>query len=281
MNRSMILTGLLVMICVLLAAEAQTDWQVYELKGKVKSVESIEGAMSFNPKGYLVSTIAGDPEYFTAGGVYTYDNKGRLILRIESNDEGEEIFRCTYTYNDGGLLEKKLNEDTIGSDYEELTYNAAGQITWRKSMGLDGSLLDATEYIYNKAGKLIRENSYGEDMNIWQFKVSDYDKKNKLLEMREFTMPDSLSPSIIRKYDSQGLEIDHTYFRKDGSSRTWKTAYDEHGNMTVRTTIPEESKYDVPMFVSYEYDKKGNWTKRDKYQSGNLIESRTRTITYY
>lgn len=281
MNRSVILIGFVLMISMLLAAETKTDWQVYELRGKVRSVVSIEGAMSFNSQGFLETTILGNPEYPDGSGVYTYDSKGRLILRLENNDEGEEIYRCTYTYNDRGLLEKKLIKDTIGSDYEEFTYNPTGQMTWSKIKFTDGSLLDATECIYSKSCKLIRENSYGEDMAIWQFKVTDYDNKDKLLEMREYTMPDSLNPTVIRKYDSHGLEIEHTYFRKDRSSTTWKSAYDEHGNMTSRTTIPEASKYDAPMFIRYEYDKKGNWTKWDKYQNGNLLESRTRSISYY
>lgn len=281
MNRSVILTGFMLMISVLIAAETKTDWQIYELRGKVKSVESIEGAMSFNPKGFLESTILGNPDYPDGNGIYTYDGKGRLILRVENDDSGEEIFRCTYTYTDGGLLAKKLNQDTFGSDYEEFTYNSKGQLTWSKSKMLDGSLWDATDYIYNQAGKQIRVNSYDEEMSIWQFKLTDYDKKNKLLEMREYTMPDSLNPTAIHRYDTNGLEIEHTSFRKDRSSTTWKTAYDEHGNMTLRTTTPEVSKYDVPMHVRYDYDKKGNWIKRDKYQSGNLVESRTRTIIYY
>jgi hypothetical protein len=281
MNRSLILTGFALMISMLMAAETKTDWQVYELWGKVRSVESIEGAMSFNSKGFLETTVLGNPEYPDGSGVYTYDNKGRLILRIENNNEGEEIYRCTFTYNDRGLLEKKLNKDTYGSDYDEFTYNPDGQVIWSKSKALDGSLLGATEYLYAKSGKLIRENSYSEEMTIWQIKVTDYDKKDKLLEMREYTMPDSLNPVAIHRYDSHGLETEHTYFRKDRSCTTWKSSYDEHGNMTSRITMPEASKYDVPMFVRYEYDKKGNWTKRDKYQNGNLVESRTRSIIYY
>jgi len=281
MNRSVILTGLLVMLCMLLTAETQTDWQVYELRGKVKSVVGDYGTMNFNPKGFLESTMAGSPEYPEGSGLYTYDNEDRLILRIESNDAGEEIFRSTYTYNDRGLLVKKLDQDTIGSSYEELTYNSAGLLIWNKTKSMDGSLLYAIEYVYNQAGKLIRENGYTEEMRIWQFKISDYDKKHKLLEMREYTMPDSLNPVNIKKYDPQGMETEQTYFRKDRSSTTWKSAYDEHGNLTLRTTIPEVSKYDAPKRVIYDYDKKGNWTRKQEFLGGNLTDTRTRIITYY
>lgn len=206
---------------------------------------------------------------------YKYDNKDRLIRKIDSSEYavGKETHYYTNDYHENIFYEHFEYE--IYS-YKYKRYNKDGKIIRFKIFDEYG-IIDEFIYKYNAQGKLkyrIYKNpnswkksgeksmSYGpQDSigNVYKDLVNEYDKSNRLIKRLEFDLKkddvnrnkSKLSKSTIYKYNKNNLtQVVNKYSNRKASFINYK--YDKE-NRLVEKYCCSENKSDAKIIEKYFY----------------------------
>ncbi|MFK8275606.1 hypothetical protein ACI76Y_08005 [Capnocytophaga cynodegmi] len=208
----------------------KTDWQKENLKGKVKSVESVayryvgnEGKKEpmsnfnteekYNNKGFKVSGRRFTNEGKTSvSWRYFYDNKNYLtkVEILNDKDQVEESLKYIYELD-------AQKEEILG-------YDGSGKLTGRQIAS------------YNEKGNKISELSLTADGAFLLRQEIIYDAKNNILEKR--------------------------FEDKEGKKVLLKYVYDNKNNIVEENYYGEEDQLYGQKIFSYKYDAKGNWIQR-------------------
>lgn len=273
MNKSVLLTGILVFFTIVLAA-TKTDLQEANLFGKVKSIQTNRENTVYNQQGYLESIT------YYSGGVeaYQYDSNNRLLTIVYTNSDNKETSRSTKTYDTAGLMIKEVRKDWV-EEIDNLEYNAKQQLVRIKTYYADGRLKGVSEYAYDTAGNKISEEEYNNEMELNYKTLYTYDKHNKLVEEQRFIVRDTDIPNKSYTYDEDGFVTADTYFYNGEVEIRHEYSRDKYHNI-----ITDEA-FEMGDFISYDYiytyDKQGNWLTREEYRDVKLQDTQKRSITYY
>lgn len=286
---------LIALIAIQVSAQVNkpTDWENYELKGKVKSIveknwdiEEEKGVdttvieMKFNAAGFFTAkTIA-----FADGRkkIHTYGNNGNEIEYI--NDEG---FKSTYTYDENGNMIGADDSDPKYGGKSVYKFNIDNHLIETINYEPDSTIYSHYIYQYDAKGNQIEFDDYKgkEIVGKTTFAYNDAGKKTETA----FYLRGNLNEITHYSYNEKGEESSHKIFDPEGKLKsTYAFLYDEKGNlisMTV-TDIEQEKTTERIYSYSYEYDAQGNWITHTSYSNKDgfkkkATENSVREIVYY
>lgn len=209
--------------------------------------------IKYNFKGNRIS----ETEYASTGGIenriiYKYNKRGKRIETIAFNNGVEFYERTTHKY------------DSKGNQVKENSYYPSGKLKIR--IFYKFSVLDSL----GGKGRPIILNFYEPEIRGNQIEASLYDEEGQFY--RRFTYA----------YDAKGTLIEENTYDYDGSlyHRSLYTN-DDKGNPVKVKAYKGDGTSDYSWNYQYEYDKKGNWIKKQCF--GEVIPSyiAERKIKYY
>lgn len=261
----------------LLPSYAQNNWKDLELKGKVKSVKYEETYR------YKKNGVAFTPWEKTYTRTYTFDNTGRYLEFEERKADGTSGYRIKYNNK---LREKLIEQNYFDKDdkatiSKHVLLDEKGRVQELKEMTNAGQHDRSYIYSYDERGNLLTMTGKKADGTITSKYNWVYDDKNQKTELKLET-PGYANSYQSYRYDSKGNQVEEIlYDGKKEITFRFERVYDDKGNKV------EESKFKGAVFRDkvtwkYEYDKKGNWTKKTQYTAdGEDFQVQERVIVYY
>lgn len=228
--------------------ENQTDLQELNLKGKVKSVRSVDyeavevsgevvkgrivedNFFAYNEAGSVVEKT----KYYADGTpcekfIVTYDSEGRVIEGCMYNSEGKIDFKKVITYDNKGnkLTENESNEKGEVRVKESFKYDDKNNLINKDTQFFDGNLDAKTVFEYDKKGNLIKQHLYREGSWLTEIYSKRIENGITIKEIQSKSEKQKKEKKIL-KYNDKGNVIE-------------ESEYDAKGNLLERITY----KYDA------------------------------------
>lgn len=258
------------------AAQAQTDWKKDQLKGKVKSITHLENYRYQKDGKYTEWGILYNKKY-------TFDNTGRYTEYTELTSTGALSYKIKYAYN---AKEKKATVSYFDKDEKPTikkiwSYTNSGQLAQIQEYNKENRADWRYVYTYNNNGNRVLMESYRPDSTLYSKTTYSFDAKGNetgyLLQTPGYA---NSGRSYI--YDDKGNRTEETWLNgKNEADFRFVNKYDAYGNMTEQQKYRQGKLSDTTTW-KYEYDSKGNWTKRTQYSSDGVeFDIAERKIEYY
>ncbi|NDW19861.1 hypothetical protein D0T53_13225 [Dysgonomonas sp. 216] len=257
------------------------DWEKQELKGKVKSVRTVnlkanerESAKreitsssysEFNENGYLTRLMR---DYFTQGEFSSssethYYYEDNMLKRTES-DNG-----TTFTYKYISPTEIEHYSSWGGApERETKRFDKSGYLIESKIESTIDNTYNCNKYTYTYDNKknLISKS--------WYFISNLGNNKDSLRNKTEYqySSNNQLIKTISETYGSI-LELSETIHK-----------YDDKGNIVSEMVNEEKGNSKQSFFITYEYDSQNNWIRRAVYNNERdylPLHELQREINYY
>jgi hypothetical protein len=277
----------------------QTDWQIDELKGKVKSLKTT----TYDPID-IFGTISNGQ--ITDWAYREYDNKGNITkiqmpAKVEEEAEEEETFMqwlgveeeaeavndtTTYTYiyqyNNEKIIEfDKLIHGITKSKFV-YKYDNIGRITHYFVYNVsDTTLISKSFCLYGKNGKKCTQLSFTPSGLLYLKTVyNNYNNQYCRTKVYEYEWDGELISKLFYKYNNKGVPLKIYYYYY---------AYKNIGTgiCNSKGDISEIKMKNSLLHYVYQYDSNGNWIEEIKTKMGKntgleIIETiTTREIEYY
>ncbi|MBN8783601.1 MAG: hypothetical protein J0G98_11090 [Terrimonas ferruginea] len=261
-----------------LSANAQkTAWNELGLKGKVKSLQ-IKQTHRYKKNGVFT------PWENSYGYLTKFNSTGYRTEYNEFLGNDSLSYRITYTYTpkekkaDLTYFSKEL-KPTIKKKY---LYDDKGRHIDQLEYTMEGELDRRYTYKYDDRGNLIEISGYKKDGTLSSKTTYTYDSKNN---KTDYLMETPGYANSYRKfvYDEKGNPVEETWLngRKEVDFK-FVRLFDAKGNKIQETNYKQGTKLIGTTRWIYEYDAKGNWTKKtDVTEDGVDFHTETRTIIYY
>ena len=228
------------------AKEKKTDAAAQGLKGKVQVLS--ESILTPGNKRNLVSK-----------NVFKYDKDGNRLELISYKPDGKIISNLKSTYTDGRITKEEtiLGDGTIELIADIKTDAKGNRIEQRETRPVAASPLFNYTHYYK------------------------YDEKGQMLERTARRGNGRLMFRYLFKYDDNGNRIEWTQLGPD-STVVGRVVYkfDNKNNMVEETSYAGSSTPKATYTYTYEFDRKGNWTRRTKLQDKTAIEIKERQYDY-
>lgn len=211
----------------------KTDWQKENLKGMVKSVESIT---------YRHIDDNGNKEPLSNFNTQEkYNDKGFKISGRRFTDTGKTVTSWRYFYDDKNYLIKAevLNDKNQVEEILKYTYDIRIQKGEVSGYDASGKLTGKQVASYDDNGNKISELSLSEEGTFLLRQEITYDAKQNISE---------------KKFED-----------KEGRRVLLKYVYDDKNNVVEENYYGEGSRLYGQKIFSYKYDVKGNWTQRTEH----------------
>lgn len=274
------------------AAGRQSDYRpgraAFLLRGPVRSVRE----EAYNLHG-------GAAKVFTGNTTLQFDERGRLVLLLQGNNQMEDLYGYRLTYREDGRVasqERHFGRSPAGRDVyvyaderravEVLTYDAGGALVMRVARSFDergGETRSETEFIPAKGvaapGRQVREMTHA------------YDAGGRLVST---TVKDSAGRAeiVVTSRSGPGRRVVTTMkYLKDGkevTSVTGVATHDERGEVLSTESYAADGRLISKVTYERKYDARGNWVEeviraREGAGASGRESSflRRRTITYF
>lgn len=249
-----------------------TDKERLDLKGEIKSVETIEYSSSDNtPKRRKVELFdrigdkreekvycVGNIQRIHYSDIYIYnelDNDKEIRRKYSNGQEAKSVFRYDEYNNMTALLEYNSKGNLeICSQTNKNTYDERGKLVLMRGYDYRGKLFVEITYRYDDYGNVIE--AYSCD----QKRFYRYDRNNKVRIM------------MLYSYDKDGCQTDKTiykyYLRKmvaltyDFNNRLKRKFYsllDKYGNRYKSYCVNADGEIYQEEWFRYKYDTHNNW----------------------
>ena len=255
-----------------------------------KQTIKFEGILFFNSNNHRTKFEGIDyRNKFSINWIYKIDS---MFVDIRTNGySGEEKTngRETWRYDSrGNIIEFISYENDFIAFKEFAKYNEKNLLIEHKKYGSDGKLESISSCIYDKNGNEIESTFLSDNWSGKSKKV--YNQGNKIIEELLFDKNDLVVWSISYKYNNNGklIEINESneYVYKQtktynsNGEKTSTKSYNSKGEVLNNETfvynaegaLVEEIFTGIfyggdpkKTVASYEYDQKGNWTKKTEY----------------
>lgn len=283
-------------------ANAQTDWQKEELKGKVKELtEKCKKSMKdvppnewaitqnktlfFNIQGYKTKLNELNYEERDENNIeYEYDAKEKLVLEKHFDSYGEIRRAKGYAYDKKNNLIAEAKYDIFGEPTEATVY------TYDKNNNLvkiesenTGYGTSEKKYTYNSKKQIIEENKASW---VGRYRYTfEYDNNGNVITKNGYN-GDVIDISVKSKYADNGKISEETTFTYKDDKAPKKTQYRTYRYDAMNNLIEYIYESDIltkpfPTTYKYEYDTSKNWIKREKYEYNQLKEIIERKIVYF
>ena len=269
------------------------EWKAAEKFGTAGKTEYIIGVQEeYTPNGYIkATTYIDENNKLSSKTVYILDNSSNIKESKSYDSDGTLISYTTYKYHPGQFLKEKSYFMVNGKVSDISYYNEIGQILDRNrsTKNDEGAKIDIWKYSYDNEGNEKSRKYYKEEDGVQKeiyATLFKYHQKRLILE---------------ENYD-YGRYTGSTEYKYDISGGTTRIEYYPDGSIRNKTTSKEKynSQHDIEEFVyttssgevkiqtyMYDYDAKGNWTRKIKYESksegflGVPVRIEERKIKYY
>lgn len=244
-----------------------TSFQYYNDKGKITSYAQYNkfGILEDNDtyfydiKGHLIKVRYEEYGKLKSISIIKYDNSGSLLEVLSLTGDSIKTHRTTYKKSpDGKLIEKSC----VNTTADTLVYKTVDE--------LDANGNTLVTKVYNKENNLVR---------IWR---SQYDQMNNTTIYEEFDANDKLISKVTYDYSYYPDKTIKTDIIYTNGVITGKDFFDVYGNSTKAIAYSGDKSNDITSkdVYKYEYDPKGNWTKKVEYENGEVSTSEVRKIEY-
>ena len=284
------------------AQKEKTDYEKYNLKGKVKTLyESIDlykdsvhwyGGLhyvterNFNEKGYLTKIVLHRDYSDTSTGpviVFHYD---------EHDNETEEISygtnsKVTYIYDDKDHLMKKtilMKVDSLHEygnkspgEFEIYKYDINGRQTEIDNLELDSTLNQRT--LINYGINNIKTEKVFDNKGVLLFGEIT---KGNCIENVSYDPDGVIASKSICCSDRHGnFTVDSAFFREGLTKRI--IVYDSNDNIIQIDMVYKQGNYkeENSQKYVYKFDSIGNWTRQTLFQNDTLNMIISRRLLYY
>jgi hypothetical protein len=274
------------------AQESVTFLKDENVKGKVKSILSIYQGVKyqneqwkheyhFNSKGMLMKKVDYSKGNLTSTTEYIYDAKG-FLLEEKCLDASGKITQKDLYSND--LKGNVIKQTTYYEGAQQPTYiknitrNAAGKVLTETSKKFPENEIYYPKSIFKYDVKNNVIESYTEfGSGLFSKKTHQYTYNAKGKIEKEYI--NSVSPSMTGEGDDN---ISNTLVYKYDEKDRIIAIMDENGNVGNTYSFDAQgnlTKEDEKEFI-YEYDQKGNWTKKTTITEGKNYCVEERTYVY-
>ena len=282
-----------------------TPYEAVEKFGEVTKGEIAIGenySIVFNEEGNMIER----KKYLSSGKpyekyVYKYDSNHNLIEENYSS-YGEFESKTKYKYDDRGKRIEKAEYNSEGSlsGKEVYKYDEKGNKIEIQNIASNGDKYGKGIFKYNKKNKLVEKNYYRSDGNLIKKGIFIYNENGDLIEEKDSDK--NFNMEVVAEYKDKGIKIishdsddninlqtkvvfNSNFFRKMALKyKDILSMFDVVDDLDVAEGKVYDSKNDSLMTAvkyTYDYDMKGNWTKRIEYQNEKLKGLVGREITYY
>lgn len=252
-----------------LAQPQKTHWQLAQLKGKVKTVRTIEHfpeqnetkswETNFNTKGYVTDVKALNEQQMILNYVlFEYDKHDNQIGTGTFTDKGGSAGRSVASYQLGNKTEETFyDENGALKQRGEYVYDKKRNLIEASSYFPDGLLLGKIKYIYDSKGNNTERLSYDPEGVMYEKSVYKYDAKGNVIEIRILDGEGLLLSKYLYKYDKQGNPIEELVYGATDDILLGK------------------------MTTNYEYDSSGNWVRKIVTSDNKPVTISEQQIEYY
>lgn len=188
---------------------------------------------------------------------YKYDKNKKLIEEQYYRDKTEPISSL------------KIKYDNKGNKSEELSYDKDSKLAWKTSFSYNSSnyLLNATTY--NNTGKIDNQLS------------NTYDSKNRLIEKETFESFTNSSNKEEFEYDDKNNTTSWKVYKNNKLQSSIVYSYDDKNNMISQLVYDASNTIVFAKTITYTYDKKFNWIKRNVLINDSITFFTSRKIEYF
>jgi|GEM_PF-6067350 len=243
-------------------------------------------------------------------GTNVYNASGMLTAQHRYNEKGKVLWKAVYTYNAAGMPEHWFihlsgavtTDDTTTFSYDkagrrikavvtsslssrggrkEYFYDRHGQETEMRAYNSAGVLKTNMRSIYDNKGDQVLLAEVFPDGTPYISRQAAYDAAGNIVSL-SFLLGDSVTRRTEMVNDTRGKHTDIKMYSGSGALRSHTVCtYDEHGNMTSRTTRDSTGKQQgYALRFVHEYDAAGNVTSETVLRSRGT-DWQPQTVTLY
>lgn len=173
----------------------------------------------------------------------------------------------------------------IGGSRSVFLYDTQGHLIEERVEQLTGKVTVSSRnlYEYDSTGQKTRTHTYSSDGSLVTIGTYHRDREKNLLISEHRTADGEFQTKEAHMLDSRGRTIEVVSFDQQGGALSeTHMSYDDHGKRVER--VGSGRGVNVREIDSYEYDERGNWTKKTNRRIQTSGEERTvthRAIEYY
>ena len=240
--------------------------------------------VDFNRDGSVAQTI-----------VYNYDAEGRSTGYEDSMPGLSAARKHVYVLDQNGKrVEYKIVQPSgsAGDERYVYKYDAAGNLI-AEDLYHKTSVISRNENAYDSQGRLVSQTMYNPDGSVSARIAKTFDAAGKLVE-RVRHDNDLLTYRVSYKYDNKGrverVETVGSYVEMDSGSEghvTGHVVYVYKGKDQPKEMLIYNPDGSFRERLVYDYDSRGNWTKRTRRVKATTngkdtpVQIEYRTISYY
>ena len=254
-------------------AQTKTDWERYNLKGRVKKIKTSSN----------IDTTTNKDSAFVKYTVDSFNRNGMLAKSVHVLDGNIYAF-TNYFYNEKKLLvEKHYYEDNRIDNKYIFTYNKSGKLSESSFVNIEGIKKPLVVCKYAKNGKLFEEKIYHPDaVTLISYEINHYDSNERCLETIYYTDTSTIDRVEKYEYNEKGQVIECIEINADGTiAYAFKIFYDNENNIVELKAPSPKGKETIEQINKFSYDKYGNWVEKISDFLENNQHKSVREITYY
>ena len=222
---------------------------------------------------------------------YRYDDDGNLIEPVRQGRKVETHADGSRTVTEPLPVMQSLNWKaapelpdlfcpTRGASRVETSYDSRGFLTETVFYDEAGAVTFRVEFKTDSQGRVTEALGYGGVTPLLPPALSARLQESDKQQFRAFIEPGNLEWRRTFRYNDQGRVIERTNYTAGDTSRVRHIyTYNEHGDVETETT-EDPKRGNSTARMEYNYDTRGNWTRKVVYHSIGSYEIR-RKITYY
>lgn len=253
--------------------ERETDWDIYNLHGEVKSLKQTEYGVKF--VGDSISKGAKSHWNWTNFSM-DFNREGMLTQQLMYDKDGGVLSRTECHVDERGLV---VEESEFGGNDElisvkKLTYNKRDFLIETVTYYALDSLQEHHVYNYNDKRKLDAVDCYGADGALESRQVYSYNEAGEISQLTIIDEKTGQETIYYKTYTPEGL-LSEVRMCLHGQCATF--FYNAHGD-EEREIYFDGTEGDS---FQYEYDEKNNWIQRTTFANGKPQYIVERVIEYY
>ncbi len=201
--------------------------------------------------------------------VYEYDEYGNIYTSTFKQGEIEYITTTDTTYDENGRPVQRIFSDDMGMLYRKVTWSYYEDGTEKQSVSEDSS----TTYISDKdeQGRTIKTTEIKKD-GATRIAEWSYDDKGNMISIKSYNEGEEGYEENLWTYDEEGKKLKEQYVKDGDVLRTDDYIYDEKGSL-IRF-VSDTTSSGVQSEIIYEYDENDDMIKKvEKYTSGEIAET--------
>lgn len=252
----------------------KTDWDKYDLKGKVQQLQ-VHYCLAYED-----STGAIVPYDMTSADYINFSEEGKIerIVTYDYAQEQPQTYIYDYTYHPKGLTILATLDDAFHYR-EEISYTDWGEISTDKMYDADSANYWCEFFEYDDDQRLATHFLHGRDGLMYFYDDYRYNEQGLPVYNENRDADGSVECCVYSSYDADGRLVRQQFQYADSTyDFEYIHTYNEQGLPEKFTRHSSNSTVEVRYL--YEFDEQGNYTSKT-ILSGDFARIEERKIYYY